>query len=156
MTKDRARYKAAKYREWAAKAQEKSVELHKHLQEDYRDYDFTQPILIGHHSERRHRRDRERYNNKMQQIIDLDNKAKEFLERADNLEHFANTNKGDAERKREQERQVNDKWVKVGSQVEDWVFGFGEVVKVNKKTYTIKWPSGSVFTRDKSYIRPKA
>jgi len=154
MTKDRARYKAAKYREWAAKASAKSVEVHQQLREDYKHFDFTQPILVGHHSERRHRADRERYNNKMQLVFDLENKAKVFLDRAANLEQFANTNKGDAERRREAERQANDKFIKVGSKVIDWIFGQGEVIKVNKKTYTIRWPSGSVFTRDKSFIKP--
>jgi hypothetical protein len=153
MTKDRARYKAVKYREWSEKAAVKSAELHKQLQEDYKHFDFTQPILVGHHSERRHRADRERYNNKMQQIFDLDNKAKEFLERAANLEQFANTNKGDAERKRDEKRQANDALIRVGSKIFDVVYREGEVLKVNKKTYTVKWATGSVFTRDKSFVQ---
>lgn len=154
MTKDRARYKAVKYREWADLADKRREELRRIWYADYGQFDWSEPVKIGHHSQRRHERMFEKRDNFFKTQIELEEKAKRFREKANNLEDFANTNKGDAERKREQERQANDAVVRVGSKVKDWVFGLGEVLKVNKKTYTIKWPSGSVFTRDKSYIQP--
>lgn len=154
MTKDRARYKAVKYREWADLADKKREELSKAWYAKYGQFDWSEPIKLGHHSQRRHERVFEERDNFFRIQIELEGKAKRFREKAANLEHFANTNKGDAERKREQERQENDAVITVGSKVKDWVFGLGEVVKVNKKTYTVKWANSLVFTRDKSYVQP--
>jgi hypothetical protein len=42
-----------------------------------------QPILVGHHSERRHRRAIEKSHNAMRKSISLENKAKEFERRAE-------------------------------------------------------------------------
>ncbi len=60
----------------------------------------------------------------------------------------------DAERAREAQRAELDKVIGIGSKVYDFAYGDGEVVKVNKKTYMIKWASGGQFTRDKTYVKP--
>jgi len=84
---------------------------------------------------------------------ELEDKAKRMREKSENLLIFANTNKGDAEAKRQIQRDLADSQIVVGSKVYDWSFGDGVVEKVNKKTYTIQFKSGSKFTRDKSYIK---
>ena len=48
-----------------------------------------QPILVGHHSERRHRRDLDRIDSHMRKSIEEDKKADYFSNRAANLEHDA-------------------------------------------------------------------
>jgi hypothetical protein len=48
---------------------------------------FGQPILVGHHSEARHRRDIERIHNAMDQSVELANKSEEYAQRAKNLEN---------------------------------------------------------------------
>ncbi len=101
MTKDRARAKSIKYIEWAEKAEAKSKAIHERFSADFKDFDWTQPILLGHHSQRRHQKIYERRDNMHRTINELDAKAKRFREKAENLLIFANTNKGDAERKRE-------------------------------------------------------
>jgi hypothetical protein len=153
MTKDRARQKAAQYREWADKADKKARVLQENWSAEFKDFDWTQPILRGHHSQRRHEKVYERRNAFHQKLAELEAKAKRFREKADNLEAFANTNKGDAERRRTAEREKNDTLITVGTRIHDPCFRGGEVIKVNKKTYTIKFDNGGKFTRDKSYVQ---
>lgn len=47
---------------------------------------FGQPILVGHHSERRHRRDAGRIHDGMRAAIDLDDKARRQSSSADEIE----------------------------------------------------------------------
>jgi hypothetical protein len=153
MTKDRARIKASLYLQWADKAQAKSEALYHSFQITYKDFDWTQPILKGHHSQRRHEKVYERRNSMFEKMRELDEKAKSFRSKAYNLMEFANRNAGDAEAKRQKERELADTKITVGSNVTDWVFGSGVVEKVNKKTYTIRFKSGWKGTRDKSFIK---
>ncbi|TDW97135.1 DUF3560 domain-containing protein [Dinghuibacter silviterrae] len=46
-----------------------------------------EPIKIGHHSEKRHRRDLERMDNAMRDSIEADKKADYYAEKADSIEH---------------------------------------------------------------------
>lgn len=156
MTKDRAARKAIQYREWADKVEKISKALYAQYQADPRATDmafWTEPIKIGHHSERKHRNARATLFRKQEKILELDKKAASFREKADNLEHFANTHAGDAERKRQAVRDEKDKTVTVGSEVVDWCFGKGVVLRVNTKTYTIQFDRGTKTTRDKSFIK---
>lgn len=156
MTKDRARFKAAKYIEWAEIAEKKArqiiVEFNSHPGANDWNY-WTQPI----HSNARGRafaNQRERLRNKIGKSNELSEKAKRFREKAENLLRFANTNKGDAERNRDLRRADNDELIGVGTEIYDFAYREGIVIKVNKKTYTIRWASGGIFTRDKSYVEP--
>ena len=153
MTKDKARIKANKYLEWAEKAEQKSKDIYASFQKDYGQFDWTEPIKIGHHSQRKHEKVFERRNSVMKKTFELEQKAKRFREKADNLTRFANTNKGDAENKRQAERDLADTLFSVGSEVVDWVMGKGIIKRVNKKTYTIEFQSGWTTTRDKSFIK---
>ena len=49
---------------------------------------FGQPILVGHHSERRHRRDLDRIDSGMRTSIAEDRKATHFAERAETADQF--------------------------------------------------------------------
>ncbi|MEJ7829622.1 MAG: DUF3560 domain-containing protein [Segetibacter sp.] len=46
---------------------------------------FGQPILVGHHSEKRHRRDLEKIDNGMRKAVEADKKAAYYKDRAENL-----------------------------------------------------------------------
>lgn len=153
MTKDRAREKAKKYIEWADKAEQKSKDLHATFQAVYKNFDWTQPILRGHHSQRRHEKVFDHREAMMNKTVELDTKAKRFREKAVNLTAFANRNAGDAECQREEKRKIADQAITIGSQVVDWCFGSGIVERVNKKTYTIRFSSGYKCARDKSYLK---
>lgn len=142
MTKERAKAKAEKYLEWATKAEAKSKEIYANWTAQHKDFDWTQPILRGHHSQRRHEKVFERRNSMHSKVRELDEKAKRFREKADNLLRFANTNKGDAERRREKVREELDKIVKVGDIIIT-MYGDKEVLKINKKTYTVQGSTGT-------------
>ena len=80
--------------------------------------------------------------------------AKELRERADRLEKRGAVVAGDRERKREEQRAHLDTLITKGTRVIDFAFGEGEVVRVNKKTYSVRFASGSTYARDKTYVRP--
>ena len=157
MTKKYALRKAARRREWADIAEAKAKVLQAEYDSDPRSNDWafwSEPIKIGHHSERRHRRAREALNNKKQRIFDLLDRAKLHREKAEHLERFASTHKGDAERRRQSQREKNDTQIAVGSRVIDGVFNreAATVTKVNAKSYRIKFSDGVEMTRDKSFL----
>lgn len=152
MTKEAAKRKAEKRLEWAVIAERKANEVRKAREIKFKDFDFTQPILRGHHSQRRHERMYEYRNASHTKENELLAKAKMHREKAENLLIFASRNKGDAEARRVEKRAAADKIHVVGSDIYDFCFGLGTIEKVNKKTYTIRFRSGSKFTRDKSYF----
>lgn len=151
MTKERARAKAEKYLEWADKADQQAQKLSNTWYAKFKDFDFTEPIKIGHHSQRRHEKVFEQRDRFFAKQIELSKKAKRFREKASNLIHFANTNKGDAEKRRETQRQELDKYIKVGDIIVT-MYGDKEVLKVNKKTYTVQGSIGETFTIQKHLI----
>lgn len=154
MKKARALVKSQQYLEWAEKAEDKSTSIHDSFFGEYGEFlALGEPVKIGHHSEGKHRRLLERRDSTMCKVVELSNKAKRMREKSANLLAFANRNKGDAERKRQEEREAADKVLTVGSQAFSWIVGQCEIIKVNKKTYTVKMPSGSTFTQDKSYFK---
>jgi len=153
MTKDRARIKSEQYIKWAILNENKAKDLQTNWYRDYGQFDWTEPIKRGHHSQRRHEKVFEKRASFHTKMKELEDKAKRMREKSENLLIFANTNKGDAEAKRQIQRDLADSQIVVGSKVYDWCFGDGVVEKVNKKTYTIQFKSGSKFTRDKSYIK---
>jgi hypothetical protein len=85
--------------------------------------------------------------------MELSTEAAKLKEQADWKEKRGVSVKGDAEAQRQLEREKRDKVFTVGSKVYDWIFGDGEILKVNRKTYTIKFASGGTYTRDKSFIK---
>ena len=86
---------------------------------------------------------------------ELSQEAGAARERADGIMRYKTAIKGDAERRRQAEREALDRILGKGSRVFDPVFGSGEIVQVCKKSYRIKFDkSGNTWARDKSYIRP--
>jgi len=153
MTKERAKIKAAKYLEWALAAESKSAELTKHWYAQYGNFDWTQPILRGHHSQRRHERIYEHRDAYYTKLNELEAKAKSHREKAENLMLFANRNKGDADKRREQE--FNASGIVVGSRVYNIVFRYtGTVKRISKKQLSIIVDgSGERFTHIKSAFK---
>lgn len=94
---------------------------------------FGQPILVGHHSERRHRSALARCDANMRKGWESSNVAREHREKADSLRAGVRV-KGDAERAREAEREEVRAWLVKGLRVTSPLWGPSTVVKVNKKT----------------------
>lgn len=157
MTKDRARLKAAKYLEWADLADKKAEatlqEFNSHPGAD--DWNFwTQPIQPTSQG-RAFANRREKLLNKRKYAWELQDKAKRFREKAENLTEFANRNKGDAEAKREAKRQELDKIISVGSRIYNLIYSrSGTVIKVNTKTYRIQFDDGLKATQPKTFCEP--
>jgi hypothetical protein len=72
-----ARKKAEKYNNWAEISENKSNDFYKKSHSVIDNIPFGQPILIGHHSENRHRRDLDNSWNNMGKCVEFSNKAKE-------------------------------------------------------------------------------
>ena len=87
--RERREAKADRLREWADKRDTKATAGFKKANDIADMIPFGQPILVGHHSEGRARRDQERIRSGMTAGIEHSNKADEFRRRADGIEHAA-------------------------------------------------------------------
>ncbi|MCL1654898.1 DUF3560 domain-containing protein [Elizabethkingia miricola] len=72
---ERAKAKAERYESWAASAEQKSNEHYKRSQDLVKYIPMGQPILVGHHSEKAHRRTLENSWNAMGKSVELSDKA---------------------------------------------------------------------------------
>lgn len=90
---ERAKNKAEKLSGYADNADKRSNEAYKKadLSEAATGIPFGQPILVGHHSERKHRKVLERADNAMRKSIEEDEKAKNYRRRAEYWERKANS-----------------------------------------------------------------
>lgn len=90
---ERAKAKAEKLNGYASNAEKRSIEAYKKsdMSESTTGIPFGQPILIGHHSERGHRKIIERAWTNMGKSIAEDEKAKDYINRAEYWERKANT-----------------------------------------------------------------
>ena len=89
---ERAKNKAEKLNGYASNAEKRSTEAYKRadLSEGATGIPFGQPILVGHHSESRHRKTIERADNAMRKSIDESDKADDYQRRAKYWEAQAN------------------------------------------------------------------
>jgi hypothetical protein len=87
--RDRRAAKAERLREWADKRDAKAAAARGRVDAIADNIPLGQPILVGHHSERRARRDQERIRSGMRSTIEHTDKAAEFRRRADNIEAAA-------------------------------------------------------------------
>ena len=86
---ERAKAKAERYARWAASAEKKSDQYYKTSHAITENIPMGQPILVGHHSEARHRRDLERSWNAMGKSVELSKVAESHESKADYWEKRA-------------------------------------------------------------------
>lgn len=84
--RERREARAARLREWAAKREARAQAAATAARERADLIPLGQPVLVGHHSERRHRRDLERIDRGYQQAAENADKARDMARRADNIE----------------------------------------------------------------------
>lgn len=82
----------------------------------------------------------------------MESEAHDMQEKALELRNTPARIAGDAERKRQEKREIADKIHKVGDRVNDPIGGMGIITKVNKKTFTIKFDRGFTWNQDKSWF----
>lgn len=81
---ERAKRKAEKCREWAASAERKSNEYFDKSEKDREFLSLGEPIKVGHHSEKRHRKAIDDAWRNMGKSVEMSNKAKELERKAEN------------------------------------------------------------------------
>lgn len=79
--------KAARYETYATNAEARAESRYNNARAIGSHIPFGQPILVGHHSERRHRRDIERIDNNMRKSVEESEKAEYLKGRAFDLAH---------------------------------------------------------------------
>ena len=84
--RERLENKVARRQEWAEKAAQRSTASFNHAHNLVKDIPLGQPILIGHHSERAHRRVIDRMGAAMDKGCELSNKAEMHESKAANLD----------------------------------------------------------------------
>jgi len=87
---ERAKSKSEKYNTWAASAENKSDEFYNRSNKDSDFLSLGEPIKIGHHSERRHRRIIEQAQNNMCKCVEFSKKADAHESKAEYWESRAN------------------------------------------------------------------
>lgn len=102
-----------------------------------------QPILCGHHSQRRHERDLERINRLGSQACEALQEGKRLGRYADRLEAPARI-AGDAQEMHEKHAQMIRNTVKVGDIVQACVYGNLPVTKINRKTLQVEGEFGKI------------
>ena len=85
--RDRIEHRLAKRQDWAQKAEAKSEQRFTAVHELADSIPFGQPILVGHHSEGRARRDAERIFTGMGKAVELHNLSQHHSQKADGLAH---------------------------------------------------------------------
>lgn len=90
---ERAKNKAEKLNGYALNAEKRSDEAYNNrASKDELDFmSLGEPIKVGHHSEKRHRKLFEKYDNKMRKSIEESEKAEEYKRRAEYWEEKTNT-----------------------------------------------------------------
>lgn len=83
--RERREAKAERLRGWAEKRAEKAQQASADARRAVEGIPFGQPILIGHHSQRKHERALERQDSKLQQAHEHDQKSRSMASRANNI-----------------------------------------------------------------------
>lgn len=87
--RERREQKAERLREWAAKRAAKSESAFNQAHQIADGIPMGQPILVGHHSEGRARRDQDRIYSNMSKGVESQRMAERMSEKADNIEKAA-------------------------------------------------------------------
>jgi hypothetical protein len=102
-----------------------------------------QPILVGHHSQRRHERDIERMRRLSDKACEALHDGERLKRYADRLEATARI-AGDAQEMHEKHAEMIRKTVKVGDIVQACVYGNLPVTKINRKTLQVEGKFGKI------------
>lgn len=144
--------KADRLKKQLSTAERRSKEYHEKSDSYVKNIPFGQPILVGHHSEGVHRKAIKRSQQNMDRAVEEYNRAERLKSRIKSLEKKPVV-KGDAAKGYAKQDAERDKYVKVGSQVNEAIFGRGTVTRVNKKTYSIKYDSGFKTAQPKHFVQ---
>lgn len=141
---DRAEERAERFEEYSDKREEEAERAHAAVDEVAKRFEGGQPILVGHHSERRARKDAERIENGMRKALDLWKTSKYWEQRAAGAIHHAKYKERPDVRARrikgiEADKRKAEKIMKESNQL--WKFWRGElanksgqIIEVNRES----------------------
>ena len=92
---------------------------------------------------------RAKINRQHDKVLRLREEAKRLFEKAENVRTWGSRVKGDAEKEREERRKELDREIQIGSRVFCPLYGWGEVLRIYKKSYRVKFDRGFILTVDK-------
>lgn len=87
--RERREARAERLRQWAAKRETRAEQAAASVDTLTSLIPLGQPILLGHHSQRRAERDRDRIVNGTRRVVEHSTKARDFTSRAENIEAAA-------------------------------------------------------------------
>ncbi len=105
---ERRQARKEKYEELSVKNEKESTNRYKAAKGIGDHIPFGQPILVGHHSEKRHRRDLERIDNNMRKSVEADRKAEHYAEKAKHIENDRSIYSDDPEAIRKLKEKIDD------------------------------------------------
>lgn len=152
--RDRRDARAERLREWADKREAKAAQVEESTKALADSIPFGQPILVGHHSEGKHRRDADRIHRGTGQAIEHRRKAAEFRRKADEIEAQATrsvySDDDDAAEKlreriaeREHERAVKKAANAAARKGLDWTAEVGPELWPEGRRNFAHWPGGT-------------
>ena len=149
----RDRY-AERLRDRADAADRRANEAHNKISQGERDFlALAEPIKIGHHSERRHRKLIERYGNAMDKACTEAREAEKLRSKADWIDAAPARVKGDAQRRRDAEIEIARDVFSKGDYV-DTLYGPAIIEKINQKTARVRVEkSGSCFSEPLNWLK---
>jgi len=92
---------------------------------------------------------RAKINRQHDKVLRLREEAKRLFEKAENVRTWGSRVKGDAEKEREERRKELDREIQIGSRIFCSLYGWGEVLRIYKKSYRVKFDRGFILTVDK-------
>ncbi len=139
--------RADRLRDRAALADARAEKASNKISKGEREFlSLMEPVKVGHHSERRHRKLLEKSWNSFMEAGKEAHYADQLRRRADYLQPARVA--GDAARARQEANDAARGQFAVGDTVKDIILGLGVVFRVNAKTLTVRFNSGGTYTRE--------
>ncbi len=144
---DRQDRRADRLRARAALADARAAKASNKISAGERDFlGLMEPVKVGHHSERRHRKLLQRSWNSFMEAGKEAHYADQLRRRADWLQPARVA--GDAARERQEANDAARAQFAIGDTVKDIILGLGVVFRINAKTLTIRFNSGGTYPRE--------
>ena len=144
---DRQDRRADRLRDRAALADARAAKASNKISKGEREFlALMEPVKVGHHSERRHRKLLQRSWDSLMEAGKEAHYAGQLRQRADWLQPARVA--GDAARERQEANEAAKGQFAIGDTVRDIILGLGVVFRVNAKTLTIRFNSGGTYPRE--------
>lgn len=148
-------HKIEKWKAMVKRREEWIAEINKEIEPYVSDWNFvTQPIPANSRG-RSFRNFKERINRKIDKKMQFYNEIEQLNSKIESAERSGVRVKGDAAKEHQATRDQNDEKLTIGSRVYSILWQrSGEIIKVNQKTYRVKFDDDWTCTLDKIFVEP--